>query len=64
MKNSFSTQHRTIFQEEIAEEFGSHRPMVEREISASLRKEKITDKGLKQDEKAKKIRSKPKNTSR
>lgn len=49
--------------EEIAEEFGTHRPMIERDINARIdKKEKVKKEG-KQDEKAKKLRSKSKNPS-
>lgn len=49
--------------EEIAEEFGTHRPALEREISVSIGNKKRTEKGEKQDEKTKKLQSESKHSS-
>ncbi|WNF35474.1 hypothetical protein RJD24_13520 [Bacillaceae bacterium IKA-2] len=49
--------------EEISEEFGTHRPMVERDLNVSIGNKKKTEKGEKQDEKTKKLRTKSKNSS-
>lgn len=49
--------------EEIAEEFGTHRPIMEREVSARIGKKKNPKKEGKQDEKTKKLRSESKNSS-
>lgn len=50
--------------EEIAEEFGVHRPTVDRELSTLIGKKKNLKKGGDRDEKEKKLRSESKNSSR
>ncbi|OIJ13180.1 hypothetical protein BKP37_11795 [Anaerobacillus alkalilacustris] len=50
--------------EEIAEEFGIHRPIMEREISASIGKKKNNEREVKKDEEKKKVRSKSKDSPR
>lgn len=49
--------------EEIAEEFGTHRPALEKDISARIGSRKKAKKGEKQDEKAKKLQSESKHSS-
>lgn len=50
--------------EEIAEEFGIHRPTVERELSVAVGKQKEKDKGSDHREKEKRIRTKSENSTR
>ncbi|OIJ17820.1 hypothetical protein BKP45_19855 [Anaerobacillus alkalidiazotrophicus] len=50
--------------EEIAEEFGIHRPIMDREISASIGKRKNNEKEVKKNEEKKKVRPQSKNAPR
>ncbi|WP_161568295.1 hypothetical protein [Anaerobacillus alkaliphilus] len=50
--------------EEIAEEFGIHRPMVEKEVIAEIGRNKKPKGKVEKNEKAKKLQSKPPHSSR
>lgn len=61
MEQKKSQNHST--KEEISEEFGTHRPAVEKDINASIGNMKKAEKGEKQDEKTKKLQSESRNSS-
>lgn len=54
----------SFINEEIAEEFGTHQTMLEREVSSSIGKSKKEKKGVENDEEEKNLQTESENSSR